>query len=157
VKVIDQLFTRVYINTPVKGENVRTRYVLTLDEAESMVGAAHQRACDNNWPITVAIVDENGTPILVSRADDASPASVTTAIEKARSAALTGLPTKVLETLVEQRPAVATLGRVAVEGGLPILFQSQRIGGVGVSGVRSDQDAVIAEAALSALALHTPR
>jgi len=135
---------------------VRVRYSLTLGEAESMVSAAHRCARANNWPVTVAIVDESGAPILVSRSDDATPASVTTAIEKARSAALTGLPTKTLEALVKERPAVATLGRVAVEGGLPVLFQSQRVGGVGVSGVRSDKDALIAEAALQALVLCAP-
>ena len=135
---------------------MRIRYALTLGEAESMVSAAQRHARANNWPVTIAVVDDSGAPILVSRSDDATPASVATAIEKARSAALTGLPTKALEALVEKRPAVATLGRVAVEGGLPILYQSQRVGGVGVSGVRSDQDALIAEAALQALVLCAP-
>ena len=135
---------------------MRIRYSLTLDEAESMVCAARRHARANNWPVTIAVVDDSGAPILVSRCEDATPASVTIAIEKARSAALTGLPTKALEALVEKRPAVATLGRVAVEGGLPILYQSQRVGGVGVSGVRSDQDALIAEAALQALVLCAP-
>jgi glc operon protein GlcG len=135
---------------------MRVRYSLTLGEAETMVSAAQRHARAGNWPVTVAIVDDSGAPILVSRSDDATPASVATAIEKARSAALTGLPTKTLEALVKERPAVATLGRVAVEGGLPILFQGQRVGGVGVSGVRSDQDTLIAEAALQALDLRAP-
>ncbi len=132
---------------------MRTRYSLTLAEAENVVSAAHKHARIEGWAVTVAVVDDGGTPILVSRFDEATPGSVNTAIEKARSAGLTGLPTKLLEALVVERPALVTLGRVAVEGGLPILYRGQRVGGIGVSGVRSDQDAAVAEAGLSALDL----
>ena len=52
--------------------------------------------------------------------------------------------------MIAERPALLTLGRVAVEGGLPILHEGQRIGGIGVSGVRSDQDALVAQAGLTA-------
>jgi glc operon protein GlcG len=135
---------------------MRVRYSLTLEEAERMVHAGQKHARANEWPITIAIVDDSGFPILVSRLDEATPASVTTAIEKARSAALTGLPTKMLEAVISERPAVATLGRVAVEGGVPILHCGQRLGGIGVSGVRSDQDAMVAQTALEAVGLVTP-
>ena len=92
---------------------------------------------------------------MVSRLDDASPSSVNTAIEKARSASHTGLPTKALEAMIRERPGIVTLGRVAVEGGLPILYKGQRVGGVGVSGVKSDQDAEVAQAGLQALDLNS--
>jgi glc operon protein GlcG len=36
---------------------------------------------------------------------------------------------------------------------LPILYKGQRVGGVGVSGVKSDQDAQVAQAGLDALDL----
>jgi len=116
-----------------------------------MVRAAQAHARQNGWVVTVAIVDDGGTPILVSRLDEASPATVKTAIGKARSAALIGLPTKVLEAMVGERPALATMDRVAVEGGLPILYQGQRVGGIGVSGVRSEQDGAVAQAGIDAL------
>jgi len=76
--------------------------------------------------------------------------SVDTAIKKARSAALTGISTQALEALIRDRPALLTLDRVAVEGGLPLLHQGQRVGGVGVSGVKSDQDAIVAQAGINA-------
>ena len=132
---------------------MRVRYSLTLEEAEVLVAAAHRHARSCDWKVAVAVVDDHGAPILLSRQTDATPASVNTAIEKARSAALTGLPTKVLEAVIKERPAVLSLGRVAVEGGLPILFQGQRVGGIGVSGVQSDQDAAVAQAALETLHL----
>jgi uncharacterized protein GlcG (DUF336 family) len=39
-----------------------------------------------------------------------------------------------------------------VEGGLPIVVGGKIIGGVGVSGVTSDQDGVVAKAAADSLA-----
>lgn len=126
---------------------------MNLSDAATIVNAAQAHARQNNWPVTVAVVDDSGIPILISRLDDASPASVSTAVEKARSAGLTGLPTKMLEAMVVERPAIVTLGRVAVEGGLPILYKGQKVGGIGVSGVKSDQDAAVAQAGLQALNL----
>jgi glc operon protein GlcG len=133
---------------------MRTKYLLSLAEAQTIVSAAHAHANHNGWAITVAVVDDGGTPIVVARLDDAPPSSVNTAIEKARSAANTGLPTKALEAMIGERPGLVTLGRVAVEGGLPILYKGQRVGGVGVSGVKSDQDAQVAQAGLQALDLN---
>ena len=134
---------------------IRTKYLLNLSEAQTIVSAAQAHANHNGWAITVAVVDDSGTPIIVARLDDASPSSVNTAIEKARSAANTGLPTRVLEAMIRERPGIVTLGRVAVEGGLPILYRGQRVGGVGVSGVKSDQDAEVAQAGLQALDLNS--
>ena len=131
---------------------MRTRFALNLEEVERMIDAAMAEAARERWPVSIAIVDDYGIPIVVVRMDEASAMSPATAIEKARSAAVTGLPTKMLEAMVGERPAVATIGRVAVEGGLPILFQGQRVGGIGVSGVQSEQDAQVAEAGLKAIA-----
>jgi glc operon protein GlcG len=131
---------------------MRTRFALELAEAEAMVAAAQTHARAHGWAVTTAVVDDAGTPILISRIDEASPASWTTAIEKACSAALTGFSTKALEEMVRERAALLTLSRVAIEGGLPILHKGQKIGGIGVSGVRSDQDAAVAQAGYAAFA-----
>lgn len=128
------------------------QYKLQLHEASEGVAAGHKVARENGWPVTVAVVDECGFPILVARMDGASVVSVDTAIEKARSAAYTGMETKFLEELIRARPAVVTMKRVAVEGGIPILHKGTRVGGIGVSGVMSDQDAVVAKSALDAIA-----
>jgi glc operon protein GlcG len=121
-----------------------------------MVRAALAHARENGWLVTVAVVDDGGAPIMIARLDDASPASFSTAIEKARSAAFTGLSSKLLESMIGERPALVTLGRVSIQGGLPILHEGQRVGGIGVSGVRSDQDEAVATSGLAALAaLHS--
>lgn len=128
-----------------------SRQTIELREAEIAIAAGQAAAREAGWNVSIAIVDDAGIPILVSRLDRASPASVDTAIEKARSSALTGLESKVLEEFIRQRPGVATMKRVAVEGGVPILIAGERVGGIGVSGVMSDQDAKIAKIALATI------
>jgi glc operon protein GlcG len=131
---------------------MRTCLALDLADAEKIVAAALAEAKTRGWHVTVAVVDAHGVPILLARMDEASPASVSMAKEKARSAALTGLPTKTLEAMAADRPGLLSVrDRVAVEGGLPILHQAQRVGGVGVSGLPSDKDALIAASGIAAL------
>src|SRR3546814_853528 len=82
-------------------------------------------ARENGWDVTVAVVDAGGYPILLARMDNASPASVATVVGKAQTAALIGMPTKLVEAMVSDRPALLSMDRVAVEGGVPILFRGQ--------------------------------
>jgi glc operon protein GlcG len=132
---------------------MRTRFALDRLDARAAVDAGIAAAAAKGWAVTVAVVDDSGTPIVVERMDEASPASFAVAIEKARSSALIGLPTKALEAMVGERPGLLTMpGRVAIEGGIPILHDGQRVGGIGVSGVRSHEDAEVATAALQAIA-----
>src|SRR3546814_12960088 len=69
-----------------------TRFALELEEAEKAIAAGLAIARESGWDVTVAVVDAGGYPILLARMDNASPASVTTAIGKAQNAALIGLP-----------------------------------------------------------------
>jgi glc operon protein GlcG len=130
---------------------MRMRFALGLAEAEAAIKAGHEEARRQGWLVTVAVVDDSGAVIQLSRMDEATPASVDAAIGKARSAALTGVDTKILEAMVKDRPALTTMDRIAIEGGLPVLHQRQRVGGIGVSGVQSHQDAQVASAAFAAL------
>jgi glc operon protein GlcG len=130
---------------------MHTKFAIGLAEAEEAAKGACEEARAEGWAVTVAIVDDAGFLVHLSRMDEASAGSVFGAIEKARSAALMGIETKVLESMVAKRPGLATIGRVAVEGGVPILHQQQRIGGIGVSGLQSYQDAQVANAGLKAL------
>jgi glc operon protein GlcG len=105
------------------------RYTLGLDEAVVAVAAGLAAAAHEGWAVTIAVVDDAGIPLHLSRSDGAPAASVPTAIGKASTAAQLGLETKLLEEVIRERPAVATLDRVAVEGGVPILHKDQRVGG----------------------------
>jgi len=132
---------------------MRTKTCLTLEDANKIVTAAKTEARKNNWNVTIAIVDDGGFLVHLERLDGAPAQSATIATAKAWTAAATRTPTKTLEDMVKERPAVVAFpGRLAVQGGLPILHQSECVGAVGVSGVKSHEDEQIAKAGLQALA-----
>lgn len=131
---------------------MRNRWCLTADDASKIVGACKVEAQKNAWNVTIAVVDDAGLLVHLERMDGAPPHSPTVATAKAWTAAATRTPTKTLEDLVKDRPATAAFpGRVAVQGGVPILHQGECVGAVGVSGVKSHEDEQIAKAGLLAL------
>ena len=132
-----------------------TKTILTLDDAKKIAAAAEVEAQRNNWPVVIAVLDDGGHLILLQRMDNVQYGSVNVATEKARAAIAFLRPTKVLEeNITEGRLHYLGLpGALPVEGGLPIIVDRQFVGAVGVSGVRSHQDAQIAQAGIDALGL----
>ena len=130
-----------------------TRITLTLDDAKKIAADAETEARRNDWPVVIAIVDDGGHLLHLSRLDHAQFGSIEVAIQKARAAIAFRRPTKVWEEHVaEGRVRYLGLpGTLPIEGGLPITVNGQFIGAVGVSGVRSNQDAQIAQAGLDTL------
>jgi glc operon protein GlcG len=130
-----------------------TRTVLTLDAAKEIMAASEAEARKNNWAVSIAILDEGGRLVMLQRMDDAPPASVDVCQAKGRSAAIFKRPTKIFSDLVAGgRVGVMALpGAVPVEGGVPLMAGGQCIGGIGVSGVMSDQDAQIGAAGAATL------
>ena len=126
---------------------------MTAEDANKIVAAAKAEAQKNNWKVTIAVVDDGGFLMHLERLDGAPAQSATIATAKAWTAAATRTPTKTLEDIVKERPATAAFpGRVAVQGGLPVVHQGECVGGVGVSGVKSHEDEQVAQAGLQALA-----
>jgi uncharacterized protein GlcG (DUF336 family) len=127
--------------------------VLGLAEAERITDAADKRARQDNWNVVIAIVDAGGHLISLKRMDGTQIGSVDVAIKKAQAAVYFKRPTKVFQDRVEAGAyGVMTLPNVMpVEGGIPIEQEGRVIGAVGVSGVTSEQDGIIAQAGLSAL------
>jgi uncharacterized protein GlcG (DUF336 family) len=74
---------------------------------------------------------------------------------KARTAAVGRRETKLYEDMIKQgRVAFLSAHMTAMlEGGVPILVGADVVGAVGVSGVKSDQDAAVAKAGIAALGL----
>jgi uncharacterized protein GlcG (DUF336 family) len=131
---------------------MNNKITLTLDDAKTISAGSEAEARQNNWPVVIAIVDDGGHLIHLIRLDNAQFGSVEVAIAKARSAIAFRRPTKVWEDqITEGRLRYLGLpGALPVEGGLPIEARGQFIGAVGVSGVRSHQDAQIAQAGVEA-------
>lgn len=131
---------------------------LTLDDAKKIAAAAEAEARRNDWPVVIAIVDDGGHLLLLLRLDNTQYGSIEVAIQKARSAIAFRRQTKVLEEQVTQGQVryLGLPGAIPIEGGLPIVAENQFIGAIGVSGVRSHQDAQIAQAGIDVLEQDIP-
>jgi glc operon protein GlcG len=127
---------------------------LSLEAARKMVRAGEAEAERNHWRGVIAVVDAGGWLIVLERMDHAAmTASVELAAGKARSAALFDKPTEALEDAINhgRYAAITARGFIEMQGGLPVVFDGQVIGGVGASFATPEEDAQVAKAALAAL------
>ena len=128
---------------------------ITLKQAHKIVEAAEAEAEKQGWPVAIAVVDGAGHLVLFHKLDNTQYGSIEVAIEKAKTSALFRRPTKVFEdTLAKGAENLKVLklpGGLPIEGGLPIIVDGKLIGAIGVSGVKSTEDAQVATAGLAAL------
>jgi glc operon protein GlcG len=131
---------------------MRTKHALTSEDAHKMMAACKAEAQKNNWKVLIVIVDDAAIPLLLERLDGAGPTTAEVALGKARTAALTRQPTKLWEERVKERPAFLNFpAGLAIWGGVPIIYQGECVGAIGVSGVQSQDDEKIASAGVAAL------
>lgn len=135
---------------------MQTKFSLELSDIKTVAAAAEAEALKNNWAVTIAIVDDGGHLLWLQRLDGAAAISAHIAPAKAHTAALGRRESKVYEDVINggrtsflSAPDVKGL----LEGGVPIMKDGQCLGAVGVSGVKSNEDAQIAKAGISALGL----
>jgi glc operon protein GlcG len=131
-----------------------TRPMLDADDVARILAAAESEARAHQWAVTIAICDDGGHLLALKRLDGVAPISAYIAPEKARCAALGRRDSGIYEKMIND-------GRVSflsapvlsgmLEGGVPIVVQGQVVGAVGVSGVKSSEDAQIAKAGIAAL------
>ena len=126
---------------------------ISVDQAKRIAAGALAESKKNNWRMAISIVDNHGFPVYFERMEDTQTASIQIALDKAKSAAMFRRPTKAFEEgIAKGRVALLGLtGAMPIEGGLPIMVDGRVIGGIGVSGANSDQDAAAAQAGLNAL------
>jgi glc operon protein GlcG len=128
---------------------------ISLAQAHKIVEAAEAEANKQKWPVAIAIVDGAGHLVLLHRLDNTQYGSVEVAIEKAKTSALFRRPTKAFEELLEKGGSNLRIlklpGALPLEGGLPIIVDGKLIGAIGVSGVKSTEDAQVAGAGIAAL------
>jgi glc operon protein GlcG len=131
---------------------MKTKPCLTLDDLKVVAAASEAEARKNNWNVTIAIVDDGGHLLWLQRMDGAAPISAEIAPGKARTAAIGARPSKVYEEMINGgRFSALKMPNLPLEGGVPIMVNGQCVGAVGVSGVKSSEDAQIAEAGIKAL------
>jgi len=127
---------------------------LTIEDA-ARIGAA-ARSCTT---LDAVFSPKSGSAsrghlLWLQRLDGAAPISAHIAPAKARTAALGRRESKVYEDVINQgRFSFLSAPELEgmLEGGVPVIVDGQCIGAVGVSGVKSSEDAQIARAGIAAL------
>ena len=133
---------------------MKTKPVLAAEDAERIGNAAAAEAARNGWAVTIAIVDDGGHLLWLQRLDGAPPSSSHIAPAKARTSALGRRESRIYEEMINGgRASFLSVHALQgmLEGGVPIVVDGQCVGAVGVSGVKSQEDAQIARAGIAAL------
>jgi glc operon protein GlcG len=133
---------------------MKTKAYLELADAKLIAAAAEAEAVKNKWAVAIAIVDDGGHLLWLQRLDGAAALTAHIAPAKAHTAALGRRESKVYEDVVNggrtsflSAPLISGM----LEGGVPIMKDGMCLGAVGVSGVKSSEDAQIARAGIAAL------
>ncbi len=136
---------------------MKTKPFLEMADVKKMAAAAEAEALKNNWAVTIAIVDDGGHLLHLSRLDGAPAVSSYIGPAKARTSTLGRRDSKTYEDVINggrisflSAPEIEGL----LEGGVAIIKDGQCLGAVGVSGVKSSEDAQIARAGIAALGLN---
>jgi uncharacterized protein GlcG (DUF336 family) len=135
---------------------MQTKPVLTLEDIKKIAAAAEAHALANGWAVAIAICDDGGHPLWLQRLDGCVPVSAHIAPAKAKTAALGRRESKLYEDVINNgRISFARAPELdgMLEGGVPIMVEGQCVGAVGVSGVKSSEDVLIAKAGIAALGL----
>ena len=133
---------------------MKTKAYLELADAKLIAAAAEAEAVKNKWAVAIAIVDDGGHLLWLQRLDGAAALTAHIAPAKAHTAALGRRESKVYEDVVNggrtsflSAPLISGM----LEGGVPIMKDGMCLGAVGVSGVKSSEDAQIARSGIAAL------
>lgn len=135
---------------------MNTKHCLEFADVKAIAAAAEAEALKNHWCVTIAIADDGGHLLSLQRLDGAAPISSHIAPEKAKTAALGRRESKIYEDVINGgRVSFLSAPEIKgmLEGGVPIIKDGQCLGAVGVSGVKSNEDAQIAKAGIAALGL----
>ena len=133
---------------------------LTNAGAKKMMLAAIEKAEEIGIAVTVAIVDAGGHMMMLERMDGgrfhtvhSSTTKAVTASSNRRQTTTRGAQGQDLDTLhaIGLSLAAGPERWTAMEGGFPIFFDGECVGGIGVSGGDWQQDQDIAQAAVDAV------
>ncbi|ALV06602.1 GlcG/HbpS family heme-binding protein [Roseateles depolymerans] len=126
---------------------------LSLEDVKRIAAAAEAEAAKHQWAVTIAIVDDGGHLLWLQRQDGAAASSAVIAPAKAKVAAMGRRESKVYEDIVNNgRAAFLSVPLEGLlEGGVPVMVDGHCVGAVGVSGVKSAEDAQVAKAGIAAL------
>ncbi len=133
---------------------MKTKKCLTLADVKIIAASCEAEALRQKWAVSIAIVDDGGHLLWLQRLDGANLTSINIATGKAYTSAMGRRTTKIYEDIIGNgRTAfLSAPGELTfLEGGEPIVVDGETVGAVGVSGVKSPEDAQIARAGIDAL------
>ena len=122
---------------------MRMKPCLTPDDVLQIAAACRAHGQIIKREPTIAIVDAGGHLLYMERPERNPVNSVEMASLKAATAALRGRPSGAFAQRVAEKPGFLMMpGCLGVEGGIPLIYQGECIGGVGVSGIDKDDEPV---------------
>jgi uncharacterized protein GlcG (DUF336 family) len=131
---------------------IRNTPQITLAAAQLAMDAAIAAAEKMGVPQNISIVDVGGNLIAFTRMDGARTLAMHSSLSKAQTAASLGYASGQLPDQFGIDLALATGGRsINLKGGLPIIYQDQVIGAIGVSSGADEEDIAVANAACEAI------
>jgi uncharacterized protein GlcG (DUF336 family) len=127
------------------------QWALSIEDAKQIAAACRACAEQNGWNVVIAIVDDGAHTMYLERLDGTQKASSVVAVEKAKTALLFKRPTKAIEEVVKAGRNVMMMlpGATPIEGGLPLVRDGQYVGAIGISGVQSFEDGIVAAAGVA--------
>lgn len=135
---------------------MKTRHSLELADVKTILAAAEAEAIAQGWAVTIAVVDDGGHLLGLVRLDGAPASSAQLAPAKAVTSILGRRESKDYEDMIfNGRVAMLSASGLPamLEGGVPIIVDGDFVGAVGVSGVKSHEDAQVARAGIAAAGL----
>jgi len=142
VMVTAILFSVFSISTvsQAKGDgSLPTAPYLTIEFAKKAAMSALRKCRSDGYAVSVAVVDRHGVLLTLVRDPLAGPHTVNSAQGKAFASASMGQPTSSIATIIAENRALDGLrdmdSRIVIlGGGLPIVIDDYRVGGIGVGG-----------------------
>ena len=129
-----------------------SKEILALEDVKRVVTAAEAEAQRHDWNVVIAVVDDGGHLMYLQR-EKVQLGSIDVAISKARTALMFRRPSRFWEdTVAAGRQGYLTLkDMLPIEGGIPLQYNGEIVGAIGISGVKSSEDGQIAQAGADAL------
>lgn len=139
-------------------EATRNVSTITAEAALELIRAARTEATSKGLKISINVVDPAMGLIAFVKGDGATPHSAETSRRKANTAASTGKATGWMgPDLAIGLPMGTGLLLTNIPGGVPIRVKGVLVGGLGIAGGTSDDDAAVAKAALGAIGADEPK
>jgi len=135
-----------------RSDRMRMRPTLTAADVRRVVTACRHEAERQGFRVAIAVVDEAGSPLYLERLDGALPIAASVAIGKAQTSAAMRMASGAVADLLREMPGLMSVhAGIALRGALPLTWQGECVGAVGISGMDEGQDEQLAAAGVAAL------